>query len=71
MLQPALRGMTEYRATYGDEENPTMMTPQPKLLPADSKAARRIRRLLRLMGALALLMTMLLGLGQLLFAVAQ
>ncbi len=48
-----------------------MMTRQPKLLPANSRAARRIRRLLRLMGAIALLASVLLGIGQLLFALAQ
>ena len=53
------------------EENTMMMTPEPKLLPTDSKAARRIRRLLRLMGALALLVYVLLGVGQLLFAITQ
>lgn len=48
-----------------------MMTRQPKLLPANSRAARRIRRLLRLMGAIALLVSILLGISQLLFAFPQ
>ena len=48
-----------------------MMTRQPKLLPANSRAARRIRRLLRVMGVIALLVSMLLGIGQFLFAFPQ
>ena len=48
-----------------------MITRQPKLLPANSKAARRLRRLLRLMGFIALLISLLLGIGQLLFAITQ
>ena len=42
-----------------------MITRQPKLLPANSKAACRLRRLLRLMGFIALLISLLLSIGQL------
>lgn len=48
-----------------------MITRQPKLLPANSKAARRIRRLLRLMGFIALLVSLLLGISQLLLTITQ